>query len=81
MNEEIEERVSEVVADTFNLDPGEIGSGTSAWELGAWTSLAHLRLVSNLEQVFGVHFTMEEMTSMMSVAAIAHVLASRGVRA
>lgn len=79
MNHVLTERVRDIVADTFGLDPQEVADDASAQNLAAWSSLAHLRLIANLEQAFGVRFTMAEMTAMNSVQAIDHVLTSRGV--
>ncbi len=79
MNEQLDERVREVVAETFDLDPREIGPDASAQTLAAWTSLAHLRLMANIEQAFGLRLTMDEMTTMTNIPAIVQVLAVRDV--
>lgn len=79
MNEQLDERVREIVVETFDLDPGEIGPDASAQTLAAWTSLAHLRLMTNIEQAFGLRLTMDEMTTMTSVRAIESVLSVRDV--
>jgi acyl carrier protein len=79
MNEILHERVREVVATTFDEDPQQISAEASNQTVASWTSLGHLRLMANLEQAFGVRFTMEEMTAMSSVQAIEDVLAARGV--
>lgn len=81
MNEQLDERVREVVAETFDLDPREISLDASAQTLAAWTSLAHLRLMANIEQAFGLRLTMDEMTTMTSVRTIENVLSARGVQA
>jgi acyl carrier protein len=73
------ERVRDIVADTFGLGLQEVTDEASAQNLAAWSSLAHLRLVANLEQAFGVRFTLAEMTAMQSVQTIDHVLTCRGV--
>ncbi len=79
MTEQLEERVREVVAETFDLDPEDIGPDASAQTLAAWTSLAHLRLMTNVEQAFGLRLTMDEMTAMTNVPAIVQALAVRDV--
>ncbi|GAC1460220.1 MAG: hypothetical protein PVSMB4_19220 [Ktedonobacterales bacterium] len=81
MNEILQERVREVVATTFDVDPQQISAEASNQTVASWTSLGHLRLMANLEQAFGVRFTMEEMTAMSNVQAIEDVLAARGVEA
>ncbi len=79
MTEQLEERVREVVAETFDLAPDDIGPEASAQTLAAWTSLAHLRLMTNVEQAFGLRLTMDEMTAMTNIPAIVQVLAVRDV--
>ena len=79
MNGVMQERVCMVEAETFGLDPQQVDGAASAQTLAAWTSLAHLRLIANLEQAFGLRFTVKEMTAMTGVQAIANVLAASGV--
>lgn len=81
MSELLQERVREIVAETFHVDPLDVTEDTSAQNLAAWTSLAHLRLLTNLQNAFGVRFTTNEMVMLMSVRAIESALESRGVRA
>lgn len=80
MNELLQERVREIVAETLHVNPVEVDEDTSAQTLAAWTSLAHLRLLTNLQDAFGVRFTTNEMVSLMSVRAIEAALESRGVQ-
>jgi acyl carrier protein len=77
----LEERICEVVARTFGVDEQDVDGDTTAQTLGSWTSLAHLRLLTNLQDAFGVRFTMAEMTNMTSVRAIEQTLAAKGVSA
>jgi len=77
----VEEHIREVVARTFDLDLSHVEPDASAQSLAAWTSLAHLRLISDLEGEFGLRFTMDEMTTMTSVAGIGAVLSRHGVTA
>lgn len=79
MNVALGDRVREVVANTFGLDPAAVDLTASNQTLAAWSSLAHLRLVANLEQAFGVRFSMAELTAMTSVQAIEQTLAGKGV--
>ncbi len=79
MDDVISDQVREIVATTFGIGPEQVSDETSAQTLATWTSLAHLRLVANLEHAFGIRFTMDEMTSMTSVQMIESILAARGV--
>ncbi|HEX8036247.1 MAG TPA: acyl carrier protein [Ktedonobacterales bacterium] len=79
MDNALEERIREIIASTFNLDPEDVGSDASAQTLRAWTSLAQLRLLANIQETFGIHLSMDDMLNMTSVQAIEHVLAAKGV--
>jgi len=53
-----------------DAETAAIGLGTTAAQLPAWTSMAHLELVLALENRFGVTFEAEEIAELASVAAI-----------
>jgi len=52
--------VRDVMAEVLDLDPKQIDDGFSRDESPAWDSMAHLRLITALEEVFGIKFTMKE---------------------
>jgi acyl carrier protein len=81
MNDILTERVQDIIASTFGLDPSQVPPEASARTLPAWSSLAHLRLLSAIEQEFGIGLTMNEMISMDSISAIKRVLAGKGIEA
>jgi acyl carrier protein len=66
----VDSRVREVVAGVLEVPQSSIGDGFSRDEAPSWDSLAHLRLVSALEEAFGVRFTMQEVGELTSFAAI-----------
>ena len=47
-------KVREVVASSFDVDPGELNDGTTARDVDGWDSLAHATLILRLQRVFGV---------------------------
>lgn len=79
MDNGLEVRIREVIADTFNLDLEDVRPDASAQTLRAWTSLAQLRLLANIQETFGVHLSMDDMLNMTSVQAIEQVLTMKGV--
>jgi acyl carrier protein len=79
MDDMLTERVQELVASTFGLDPASVPADASAKSLPAWSSLAQLRLLSAVEREFGVKLTTTEMLAMNSILAITQVLAAKGV--
>ncbi len=65
-----EEKLIEVIADTFDIDEEDVKPGLDNQTLATWDSLNHLRLVTALEQAFGVSLSMEEINSMHSYEKI-----------
>jgi acyl carrier protein len=57
-------RLREVIADVLDLNPVLIGDSFSRGDSPAWDSLAHLRLITALEEAFGIKFTMKEVGEM-----------------
>ena len=78
MNSGLQQRVHQIVAETFGIDADDVDDSTSQQTLDAWTSLAHLRLLTTLQSAFGVRFTMQEMSALTRVSAIEKLLAERG---
>jgi acyl carrier protein len=63
-------RVREVMAEVLDLDPIQIDEVFIREEASAWDSLAHLRLVTALEEAFGIKLTMKEVGELDSYAKI-----------
>ncbi|HKI02020.1 MAG TPA: acyl carrier protein [Thermoanaerobaculia bacterium] len=55
-----ERRIKEVMAEVLEVDPRAIGKGFHREEAPSWDSMNHLRMVSALEEAFGIRFTMKE---------------------
>lgn len=73
----METKVRRIMADILELDPRLITERTSMDNTGTWDSLAHINLVTALEQEFGVSLEIEEIESMHSFAKIKAVLAPK----
>jgi acyl carrier protein len=59
-NPELSARLKEVMAEVLGVDPENIHDTYARGEAGRWDSLNHLRLMTALEETFGVSFTMTE---------------------
>lgn len=64
-------RVCEVVAETFGLPSTDVTATTTRDDIPEWDSIGHLNLALQIEETFGVSFSVEEMSRLNSVAAIA----------
>lgn len=54
------------MAAVLDVPAGGIGNGFRKDDAPAWDSMNHLRLVSALEEAFGIKFTMKEVGEMES---------------
>ena len=70
------ETVRDVLADIFGVDINEIGDDFSQQTCRRWTSLQHMTLMVALEEHFGVHLSMADMTTMKSLREIVSTLAN-----
>lgn len=72
-------QVQEVLATTLKLAPAAITPTSTAKEIPAWDSLAHVRLMIGLEQTFDLQLDVEDFEKLVSVPAILAFLKERGV--
>ena len=69
-----------VVAKVFGVEEAAISDSSSNQTLSAWDSLAHMNLILELESVFGVSLTQEDIIAATDVGTIKRVLAQHGVQ-
>ena len=69
------ERLKEVMARVFEVPVARIDSETSQENLDEWTSLSHLRLITELESELGVQLTMQDAIECTSLRKLAERLA------
>ena len=72
-----ERRIKEVMAEVLEIDPFSIGEGFHRDDAPAWDSLNHLRMVSALEEAFGIRFTMKEVGEMERFDTIRRMVSER----
>ncbi len=73
------ERLKEVLSRTLQIEKDKISDETSPDNVETWDSFNGLMLVSELEKVFNVKFSMEEVTSTRNVKDIKESLRKHGV--
>ena len=74
---ELDSRIKEVMAEVLDLDPMLIDDNFSRDEASSWDSLSHLRLVTALEEAFGIKFTMKDVEEMSRFGVIRDRIAGR----
>lgn len=73
---ELDTRIKEVMAEVLDIDPMLIDDNYSREETSTWDSLNHLRLITALEEAFGVKFTMQEVEEMQSYGLLKERIAA-----
>ena len=63
-----------LVAETFELDEGAVKDDLTPEAVDLWDSLAQLRLVTTLEEEFGIRLSMEEIESIQSIGGLREIV-------
>ena len=78
MHHPIRTKIEKIFREVFDDDHLQLSDGLSSETLPTWDSLAHIRLVSALEDELSVTFTLEDIEAMTSVTKILAVVDSKG---
>lgn len=73
----MDDKLNEILGDLFDLEPEEITDQLSAEQVDLWDSLNHLKLVTAVEEAFGLQFTMSEIEAIDGVARLRQLIADR----
>ena len=63
-----------VFRDVFDDDELEISMATSKGDIEDWDSVAQVKLVLSIQELFGIRFTTEEVSTMKSVGDFADAI-------
>jgi acyl carrier protein len=75
---EITERVRLILSEVLEIDADRTNAESHQSDIAEWDSLAQLRLVTALEEEFGVKPTMREIAELTSIPAITRYLNTSG---
>ena len=67
---EILAKINEIAKDVFDNDEIELTEATTAADVEEWDSLSHLSLISDIEDAFGVRFTLAEISGSKNVGEL-----------
>ncbi len=70
-------RVNEVCRDVFDDENLIVSDNTTADDVEGWDSLTHLSLVSELENMFNIRFTMGEIQKSRNLGELVDVIMKR----
>jgi acyl carrier protein len=73
------DRVAAIFEKAFGIDRSEFRPNLAPEDVLRWDSLGHMTLVMELEDAFGVHFEVDEITEMSSGQKIIDLLHAKGV--
>ncbi|MGQ4870930.1 MAG: acyl carrier protein [Candidatus Thorarchaeota archaeon] len=74
---DIDERLTEIVSKVLLLDKEEVTDGLRRKEYEPWDSMAHLVLISEVENEFGIFFEDEEVVDIWTVGDLRKIVASK----
>jgi acyl carrier protein len=61
------DKLNEIFADMFDLDRREIRDDLTPQDVELWDSLNHLKLITAIEEAFGIRLSMEEVNAIDSL--------------
>lgn len=64
------EKLNDVARDVFENDSLVLCDSTTAADVAGWDSLTHLSFISDLEEEFGITFTMREISGSKNVGEL-----------
>ena len=67
---EILAKINEIAKDVFDNDEVELTEATTAADVEEWDSLSHLSLISDIEDEFGITFTLAEVSGSKNVGEL-----------
>lgn len=73
------DRLSRVFRATFSLDPDSDVAGLEYQGIPQWDSLAHMSLVADIEEEFGVLLSPDDVIELSSFARAIEILEAQGV--
>jgi acyl carrier protein len=70
------ERIKDVVGQVLDIDFKEYGDNVDIFNCEEWDSMNHIRLIVELERVFSVSFSDDEVLDMTSFEGICRIIKS-----
>ncbi len=74
---DIHERLQEVFQTVFADDSIELTAQTTAKDIPAWDSVAHINLMFAIEQAFGIQFAGNELAEFANIGELENYLSQR----
>ena len=72
--EEIIEKINEIFRDLFDDDSLVVNENTTSSDIEDWDSLVHIHLLIDVENTFGIKFSMNEAASLKNVGMMVDII-------
>lgn len=72
-------QLNELIGSVINVCPTTLTSKSGPENLAQWDSLAHIGIVTAIEQTYQVQLTMQEILSFKTIEELRNILEKRGV--
>jgi len=72
-------QLKSLIAAALRIPPADISEATAMANTPKWDSLAHMDLILSVEEHYKINLEGDEIADMVSVAAIASALKSKGI--
>lgn len=76
----LQQRLEEVFQEVFDDEQLVLTDATTARDIPAWDSVAHINLMFSIEQAFGVHFSGNELAEFKNIGELKAFLMNKGHR-
>lgn len=74
----LQQRLEEVFQEVFDDEQLVLTDATTAQDISAWDSVAHINLMFSIEQAFGVHFSGNELAEFKNIGELKAFLMNHG---
>ena len=71
---EVLKKIEEVIADVLGLDDLTLSEDTMASDVPGWDSLAHITIISEVEECFDVRFSMQAVLTLKNVGEMVDLI-------
>tara|TARA_S200000501_G_scaffold200802_1_gene188910 strand:- start:210 stop:437 length:228 start_codon:yes stop_codon:yes gene_type:complete len=73
----MEEKIKEIMAESFQISPLEINHETTSINLQSWDSLGHLNMIIAMEKGFNIDINDDEAIKMITYPMILEVISEK----
>tara|TARA_B100000780_G_C20936877_1_gene373574 strand:- start:64 stop:303 length:240 start_codon:yes stop_codon:yes gene_type:complete len=77
LNLGIFERVKSILVDILRCNEIDINENSSADEIDQWDSLAHIRLVLEIERQFNIKFSLGELQNLKNMSGLVNLVETK----